>query len=302
MPDAARALFAHPLWDRLRAVLDAASGRGPLAVAFSGGLDSRFLAHAAQGCGQAPLLVHMTGPHITPAESAWARHWAHSRKLKLLVLEGNPLDLPEVAAGDKDRCYHCKRLVFSAIRQHLAPGAVLCDGTNHSDLETYRPGLRAVRELDIRSPLAEAGLTKALIHELAGLTGLDRPNQRPRPCLLTRFAYGLRPSRDLLRRLAEAEVAVADLLRPETHPASVPATDAAAGFTHEDALPDFRLRLPRPHTLELHCAGLIPPLLHERIRDAVAALGLPRPDIVHLPALSGYFDAHDQAETARGLA
>ena len=286
MPDAAGISPTHALWETLRATLAVPDG-GSLAVAFSGGLDSRFLAHAARHFGHAPLLLHVSGPHIAPAESAWARRWAHSHNLRLSELELNPLDHQDIAAGGKDRCYYCKHLLFSAMRERLEPGAVLCDGSNFSDLETYRPGLRATRELGIRSPLAEAGLTKDLIRALAGLTGLDRPSQRASPCLLTRFAYGLRPSRDLLGQLAEAEAAVAGLLRLETD------------SEDEDAIPDFRLRLTRPHVLELHCVSAIPPPLQERIREATAALGLPRPDMIRLPALSGYFDAQTQPDSVR---
>ena len=210
-----------------------------------------------------------------------ARQWATARHLTLTELERDPLEYPAVAANAEDRCYHCKHALFSSMLQSLAPRAILCDGTNASDLGTHRPGLRAVRELGVRSPLAEAGLDKAHIHELAALTGMERPAQRPRPCLLTRFAYGLHPTRELLLQLAHAEEAVAGLFSSDP-----------------DAVPDFRLRLPELHRLELHCAQALSPSLQSRIRAALAALGLPAPEFVHLQAVSGYYDAHTRHSNA----
>ena len=274
----------HRLHDRLAALLRALSAHGRLHIAFSGGLDSRFLSHAAQRAGLNPLLLHVSGPHIAPAESVWARQWAHDRGLSLAELKIDPLAHPAVAANAEDRCYHCKHALFSAMLRSMEPGGILCDGSNLSDQGVYRPGLRALNELGIRSPLAEAELSKDHIRELGRLTGLDRPDQCARPCLLTRFAYGLHPTRDLLARLAEAEESVAALL--------IPATDAADTVASPwDLAPDFRLRLPRADRLELHSAIDIDLALQARIADAVAAHGLPRPEFVRMDTISGYYDA-----------
>ncbi len=182
-----------------------------MAVAYSGGLDSRFLCHAALLCGCDVLALHVFGPHIPPQESAGATAWAQQRGLPLRTAQFDPLALPEVATNSQQRCYGCKTGLVSLLRGELAAlaeqgqGRVLCDGTNADDLQAYRPGLRALEEGRVRSPLAEAGLSKADIRKAASATGLDRPDQRARPCLLTRMAYGMRPDAPTLARLAAAE-------------------------------------------------------------------------------------------------
>ncbi|HEU6438100.1 MAG TPA: ATP-dependent sacrificial sulfur transferase LarE [Nitratidesulfovibrio sp.] len=181
-----------------------------LAVALSGGLDSRFLTHAALLAGCRVTALHITGPHMPPRETEEARRWATARGATFIPVALNPLTIPAIAAGNRDRCYHCKHAAFTALLATAAPLS-LCDGTNADDLTAYRPGLRALRELGIRSPLAEAGLSKADIRALAARTGLDRPDQAARPCLLTRLAYGMQPDAATLARLAAAENALEDL-------------------------------------------------------------------------------------------
>lgn len=221
-----------------------------VAVAFSGGLDSRFLCHAALLCGCDVLAVHVYGPHIPPQESAGAAAWADERGLRLHTARFDPLALAEVKTNSPQRCYGCKTGLVALLRGELAPMAeahdrVLCDGTNADDLQAYRPGLRALEEGRVRSPLAEAGLTKAQVREAARATGLDRPWQRARPCLLTRLAYGMRPEADTLARLAAAEADLAAL--GATASAQEEAQGAALAAKQDGgsvgALGDFRLRL-----------------------------------------------------------
>lgn len=226
----------------LARVLD---GLPRIAVAYSGGLDSRFLCHAALLCGCDVLAVHVSGPHIPPQESAGAAAWAQQRGLPLRTACFDPLALPEVESNSPLRCYGCKTGLVNLLRAELAAaedgaGRVLCDGTNADDLQAYRPGLRALQEGRVRSPLAEAGLAKAAVREAARATGLDRPEQRARPCLLTRMAYGMRPDAATLARLAAAEDALA----------LAGGTSEQPGAGHADQagpLGDFRLRLtPEP--------------------------------------------------------
>lgn len=181
-----------------------------LAVALSGGLDSRFLTHAALLAGCRVTALHITGPHMPPRETEEARRWATARGVTFMTVPLNPLSIPAIAAGQRDRCYHCKHAAFTALLA-TAASLPLCDGTNADDLTAYRPGLRALRELGIHSPLAEAGLSKADIRALATRTGMDRPDQAARPCLLTRLAYGMRPDAATLTRLAAAEDALENL-------------------------------------------------------------------------------------------
>lgn len=263
---------------RLRELL---AGLPRLALAFSGGLDSRFLCHLALACGCDVVVLHGAGPHVPPEESAAARDWAAVRGLRLLLVTHDPLALPEVAANSRERCYACKRGLLGAMRGALAAageaGRVLCDGGNLDDQSAFRPGLRAVAEARVRSPLAEAGLGKALIRELARETGLDRPDQPARPCLLTRLAYGLRPEAGLLARVAAAEAALAAL----------DAADREASG-EGGGLGEFRLRLtPRPL---LQCNRL-PARLDGAVAEILAAYGFAPFRVACAASVSGFFDA-----------
>ena len=261
----------------LQNVLCDIAADGHFALAYSGGLDSRFLAHAAHLLGCSPLLLHITGPHVPPEESEFARTWAESLSLEFREIPVDPLTLPSVLRGAKDRCYECKRAMFTRLKKESP--LPLCDGTNASDALAYRPGLRAVRELGVASPLALAGLTKKDIHFFAEKTGMSVPWQKPRPCLLTRLPYGERPTKEVLAAVAAGERAVRKTLARE-------------GLLRAD----FRLRLVAPDRIELHMlssdtaampAGLEKTLL-ENAHEAMP--GLPYPVLSSQETLSGFFD------------
>lgn len=258
-------------WEDLRERLRRLAEEGPLLVAFSGGLDSRFLVHAALAAGVDVLAVHATGPHLPAEESRQARRWAARRGVPLEEVRAHVLDLPGVANNSRERCYHCKTHLLTLMRQH-APHRIVCDGTNADDLGVYRPGLHALREAGVRSPLAEAGLHKARLRELAAATGLEDPQQAARPCLLTRLAYGMRPQASLLERVAAAEAALADL-----------------------GLRDFRLRLtPAPVLQSLP----LPEAMRAAALRLVAEYGFPDATLLEESRLSGYFD-RDTPHTSR---
>ncbi|WP_241159307.1 MULTISPECIES: PP-loop family protein [unclassified Desulfovibrio] len=252
-----------------------------MAVAFSGGLDSRFLCHAAQRAGCDLLLIHGAGPHVPGEESVGAQEWARARGLRLITFVHDPLGLPEVAVNSRERCYACKRALLGGMRAALVSCGeeelVLCDGGNLDDQRAFRPGLRAVAEARVRSPLAEAGLAKADIRELARATGLDRPDQPARPCLLTRLAYGMEPTAALLARVARAE-------------AELGALDAAdrADFGAAAGFGEFRLRLkPAP---VFQCSR-VPARLTAALEEIMAAHGFTPFSVVTGEKVSGFFDA-----------
>ena len=236
----------------------------PLAVALSGGLDSRFLTHAARFASCDIVLLHASGPHVSPRESARTKMWAAGQGLPLRVIPFDPLILPAVAENSRERCYFCKKALLETLRPY-ASGYTLCDGTQADDLlHPHRPGLRALKEAGLRSPLAEIGLGKTQIRELADLSGLMHPEQPARPCMLTRLAYGLRPESRILERLATAEAALED-----------------AG------LRDFRLRLtPAP---QLHVLAL-PEDMRDAVTRVLAGHGFAGAQLVHVESLSGFFD------------
>lgn len=254
---------AEARWQALLPVL-----RGwPLAVAFSGGLDSRFLCFALRRAGCDVLALHATGPHVPQAESAAARRWAHAHGLPLLEVRHDPLSLPDVAVNSRERCYACKRALMRRLRAALATAGgcrILCDGSNADDLTAFRPGQRAVREMGVLSPLALAGLHKQELRDLGRLWGLDDPQQAARPCLLTRLAYGMRPDAALLARLARAEAALAAL----------------------PGLGDFRLRLAPEPLLQVDS---LPDSLRPQAVRLLEAHGFGNAGIV-TGAVSGFFD------------
>lgn len=268
----------------------ALSGLPRMAVALSGGLDSRFLCHMALASGCDVLALHAAGPHVPPEESETARGWARKRGLRFLDVPYDPLPVPEVAANSRERCYACKRGLLAALRRALAAAGeadrVLCDGGNADDLHAFRPGLRAVAEAGVRSPLALAGLDKRSIRALARATGLERPDQAARPCLLTRLAYGMRPQAQLLARLARAEAALAALDE----------TDRDA-HGPEGGFGEFRLRLaPKP----LFQATRLPARLEDAARDVLAAQGFAPAVLRVTGAVSGFFDGAAAAVSAGG--
>lgn len=192
----------------LQAILTALFERGTLAIAYSGGLDSRFLAHVALMMKpERVLLLHAVGPHTTAVETARAEDWAVGHGAVFVRVEVNPLQVREVRENSRERCYYCKRGLFQALL-HQAGEAVLVDGSNASDTQGYRPGLKALAELGIRSPLMVAGLTKPQIHDLAAELELSEPWQRARPCLLTRVPYGMPLDESVLRELEAQEARV----------------------------------------------------------------------------------------------
>ncbi|WP_459822244.1 ATP-dependent sacrificial sulfur transferase LarE [Desulfomicrobium salsuginis] len=264
-------------WD---ALLERLRGLGELTVALSGGVDSRFLAHAALRAGTVPHLVHVRGPHVAPTETAYALRWARRQGLSARVLDLDPLALPEVAAGHRERCYACKSFLFRRIAD-CARGA-LCDGSNASDGAQFRPGLRALRELCVLSPLAEAGLTKDDIRRLGRQTGLEWPGQQSRACLLTRLPYGMPPEPGLLARLAEGERAV-------------------EGILHQAGLADapFRLRVSDTDCYELHVAAAsLPRHVIEQLIGTLHGMGFPSSTVRCMSAVSGYFDAAGPARNS----
>ena len=150
----------------------------------------------------------------------------------------------------------------------------LCDGSNADDMRAFRPGLRALAEAGVRSPLAEAGLEKAEIRALAARTGLDRPEQQARPCLLTRLAYGVSPDASALARLAAAETALAAL----------PGMSAAG---------DFRLRLTPAPVLQLTS---LPEGLRPRLKNLLRIYGFSGCTLQTGGQISGFYDRQRTAD------
>lgn len=192
-------------WDRLRSLL---AGMEGAVLAYSGGVDSSVLLRAAAEI-MGPNLIAVTAISETypPGEFDPAKLFAESLKVRHLVLSTGELARDEFARNAPDRCYHCKTELFSKLRQ-IADSAgfpVVLDGSNADDLHDYRPGRTAAREHAVRSPLAEAGLTKQDIRSLARRMNMPMWDKPSLACLSSRIPYGTRITLDLLRNIQAAE-------------------------------------------------------------------------------------------------
>lgn len=183
---------------------------GGLCIAFSGGVDSALLLKAA--CLAAPGKVHavtMYTPFHSPLEPVEAAAYAGEcgAAHTVIRLESMP---DEVMRNPPDRCYLCKRALFRSIGEYAAEMGLqhVLDGTNADDCKQYRPGLRALFELEVASPLAELGIAKEQIREMAAEMGLAVAHKPSAPCLATRFPYYSAIESSLLPRIDRIEQTV----------------------------------------------------------------------------------------------
>lgn len=192
------------------------------ALGFSGGVDSSYLLWAAVNAG-ADIAPYYIQTAFQPAfELEDAKRLCEQIGVKLNVIQLDALADPRVAANPANRCYYCKVGLFGALRARAKADGydLLLDGTNASDDAGDRPGMKALREMEVRSPLRECGLTKAMIRQESRKAGLFTWDKPAYACLATRVPTGRTITPELLRRVEGAETALFDL-----------------GFT------DFRVRL-----------------------------------------------------------
>ena len=177
------------------------------ALAFSGGTDSAYLLWAAVNYARRVTAYYVKSPFQPRFELEDARRLASRLGAELRVLELDVLSDPVIAANPPDRCYYCKRRIFSAIIEAArADGfSLLLDGTNASDSAGDRPGMRALAELSVRSPLRECGLTKAEVRRLSRQAGLFTWDKPAYACLATRIPAGEAITLEKLRWTEEAE-------------------------------------------------------------------------------------------------
>lgn len=263
----------------LPAALTAFFANNPkIAVAYSGGLDSRFLCHAARLSACDILAYHAAGPHVPAHDTESALSWAEKHAIPVIRLDFNPLELDDVAKNNRQRCYACKRQMFRKLLLDIGKHGqdrTLCDGGNSDDLKKFRPGMAAAARLGICSPLALASLGKKDIHRLAALTEMENPQQKARPCLITRFAYGLEPDERAMLKLSQAEKALEALF---------------------SAMPDadFRLRIsPKPKLqINFDCS-----MFGREIQRILIQHGFGDFEIVQDSSISGFYDRNAPAES-----
>ena len=195
------------LEDRLREL-------GGAMIAYSGGVDSAFLAATAHGVlGDQMLAVLADSPSLARRDMEQARAFAESLGMPLRVIRTEELDKPEYQRNDANRCFHCKTELFEGMK---ALGAELgyshiAYGMNADDLRDYRPGQRAAEEHAVLAPLAEVGLTKQEIRDLARAAGYTLWDRPAAPCLSSRVEYGRTVTREVLEQVENAEEAIRQL-------------------------------------------------------------------------------------------
>jgi len=181
---------------------------GQVVIAYSGGVDSTFLLKIAHELlGDKVLAVTAVSPIYPDFEIDEAFNILKEWSIPHLVVPNEALDSEPFTSNPPERCYQCKKALFrklcSLAREREI--AYVIDGTNHDDIGDFRPGMKAIKELGIRSPLLEAGLTKSEIRAISRDMGLPTWNKPSYACLASRFPYGTPITEEKLKRVAEAE-------------------------------------------------------------------------------------------------
>ncbi len=193
---------------RYEALLAGIREMGAAVIAFSGGVDSAFLLYAArEALGDRVLAVTATSPTYPRSEREEAVRLAREWGVRHRLVESDELKIPGFSENPPDRCYHCKKELFgilAAIARDEGYAAV-CDGSNADDIRDFRPGRRAARELSVRSPLLENGLSKEAIRRLSRVFRLPTADRGSFACLSSRFPYGTTIDRGKLARVEACE-------------------------------------------------------------------------------------------------
>ncbi len=184
-----------------------------LALAFSGGADSALALYSAVSAGAEIKAYYLKSPFQPEFELADARRLAGELGVPLEVVPMDALAVPGIADNPADRCCLCKRAMFSCLLARAAADGfdTLADGTNASDCAEDRPGMRALRELGVLSPLRECGISKAQVRLLSRQAGLFTWDKPAYSCLATRVGQGEPITLPLLDRIQQAETALFDL-------------------------------------------------------------------------------------------
>ena len=186
-----------------------ASGR--VLVAYSGGVDSAYLAWAAhQQLGSNMLAIIADSPSLARTQLADAVAFAREQKIPLEVISTSELDRPEYARNDGQRCFHCKDELFAVMEDLRAERGfdVIAYGVNQDDQGDFRPGQQAAQQHNVAAPLLQAGLTKAEIRELAREAGLRVCDKPASACLSSRIEYGREVTREALAVVEAGEDAI----------------------------------------------------------------------------------------------
>mgnify|MGYP000969128729 CR=1 FL=1 len=184
------------------------------AVAFSGGVDSTFLLKVThEVLGSKALAVTIKASMVPESEINYCRDFTKKYNIKHEIIEADFRDIRGFAENPKDRCYICKKHLFGLIVNKAAQYRIqnILDGSNVDDMGDYRPGMKALEELGIISPLRNAGMTKADVRLLSKEMGLETWNKPAYACLASRIPYGQEITENKLKMVYEAEKYLMDM-------------------------------------------------------------------------------------------
>lgn len=193
-------------------------GRQDVCLAFSGGVDSSLLlklaADSAAAHGTTVYAVTFDSRLHPACDLENAKKVAAELGGVHVVVTVDELEMEEIRSNPPDRCYLCKKQLFGKLLEFAAEKQIslTMEGTNEDDLHVYRPGIRAVRELGVKSPLAEAGLTKAEVKALAAEYGISAASRPSTPCMATRLPYGAELNYEVLKQIEEGEAVLRELI------------------------------------------------------------------------------------------
>lgn len=181
---------------------------GKVAIAYSSGVDSTFLLKTAHCIlGDNAVAITAKAPCFMKRESQEADEFCKKEGIRQITVDFNPLEIEEFKSNVKNRCYFCKSALFTKIKEVAAKNGfnIVADGTNADDLNDFRPGMKALEELGIISPLLESGLTKEEIRILSKDMGLSTFNKPSYACLASRIAYNEEITEKKLQMVEKAE-------------------------------------------------------------------------------------------------